>query len=218
VAKVIHFTHHLCRTVDPRAEHPYAGLSATADERREYERRFGAGEQPKWTSRCVFGKAPRFTVERKLVTCRSCLRTMGRPYDVTGKDKDVTDTTLVQRAWLLCCSKRDAPCPLSRAELAAAEVDRRRRSIEELTKLEIHLMVGATNGGIAEHLRAVASRVAIHLDDDIREAARPLINEWLIAADLAEVIDERLASAKVLAAALRGSLRPNSAGAMSGAA
>ena len=199
MTRVVHFTHHLCRVVDGNAPHEY-------EAHKRAERSWSDQPSPMFSGCIPRGRGvvrPRYTTNRAEVTCKTCLR---EPYWRSEQARKSAewqaipaagrDAELVNRAWIVCCRARGVPSPLSREYVDALEMRTRRAQASIFGDLGAHVFSAVAGGGSsAARLRAEIEDIAGRVDVDIREAARKAIDEWLLAADVLDIVDQCIARA-----------------------
>ncbi len=167
----VHFTHHACRLEDPTLAAYHADASRSDR------------PSPEW-SWCASGYAAtaRLTTSRAEVSCLRCLR--GHPWRFS-------DEAHVLEAWIRCCVKR---CPKgwpgsesSRLRLVAHQ---NTEAIKRLGDLTVMTSAGLDEGRAGDRTRKTVERIAASLEHDPRRfaLAKPAMDEWLMAADLADEI------------------------------
>ncbi|HEX4455708.1 MAG TPA: hypothetical protein VH143_32830 [Kofleriaceae bacterium] len=198
MAPAIHFTHHLCRTVDrAAAEYP-------RDFAERYHRIWSVGHAPYWSPyRCSHGHGPslrtHFTTELSRVTCRVCIRDVAREHE----REEFDDGELVKRAWHLCCADRGAPSPLTEDDRAQLENERRAAQVKRIARIGLSVDLALMKHQIGDDAAGAwfhdkLADLARDLDPDVLQLAQPLFERWMFVGDLLAHVGDAIDEAKKL--------------------
>lgn len=202
----VHFTHHLCRTVDPTSDQPDLTWQ------REHARHPGSRFIVWGPCRRAPSPRARFSTEPAHVTCRWCQRAVARQEDdraawLARSPRERGDYSswpdrgeYVKRAWRLCCSKRGVPSPLSDDDHLQAEIDRLRAESNRVLEFKAAAMTAVLlrfesknmPSDPGEYLRRELIKLVETLDPTVRELAEPLLQQWMFVGDLFVHVEETL--------------------------
>jgi hypothetical protein len=198
----VHFTYHPCLVAHPTGE---TWRSAPFDARSWV---FCSYPYTSWSSAERDGtrSSLRFTTESKKVTCRTCRSEIVREPRQSARSPHVSHPELIGLPWLRCCRHHGAPAPWSPAETARilarrkvearlqplSVLDQAAHSLVHFSLLEHHHEGDLPHDGAP--WRRLCEAVVEKCDEALREALRPAISEFLCAADVADVVAERVAS------------------------
>ena len=157
--KLVHFTHHACLVhrdaigLDEQFRQPGTPRAEYTSWCADYSRRYNDAPRPEWEA-CHFARDathPLLTSDRSEVTCPHCIAKLKsesletlqlRATECHPRDRDwymrrvaswVDDRELTARAWIVCCRRYGAPCPVASREALRRLRDDRARAFREST-------------------------------------------------------------------------------------
>lgn len=154
---------------------------------------------------------PRFSTSLARVTCGRCLTRYKRARERDGHTQRRRSAVRF-RAWFACCRHAGAPSPMSVAAtndlLTRERALLRWRLIKTFgdTSFRMSALLDRSDGGIGAGLRNALERHVAALGDDDREALRPAIDEYTMAADLLVEVGGMFERARVCVAGVLASV------------